>query len=274
VRRRALTLLAAAAVIAIAGAAFAASGALRYDRSARSQPPPQTVLDSAACRPPKQHPNPVILVHGTFAATSWQEIGPALTSRGYCVFTFDYGDFGTAEIAGSAHELATFVNRVLKQTHASRVSIVGHSEGGMMPRYFIKFLGGGKKVDDLVALAPSNHGTDNPLGLVGAAFGCAACAQQEVGGSSFLSSLNHGDETPAPVDYTVIETRYDAIVTPYTSAFLDGPAHRVTNITLQDRCPDDTVDHLDLPLDPVALQWVLEALDRDGPASPGFMPTC
>ena len=38
----------------------------------------------------------------------------------------------------------------------------GHSQGGMMPRYYLKFLGGASKVDDLVGLAPSNHGTDNP----------------------------------------------------------------------------------------------------------------
>ena len=41
--------------------------------------------------------------------------------------------------------------------------MVGHSQGGMMPRYYIKFLGGADKVDDLVGLAPSNHGTSNPL---------------------------------------------------------------------------------------------------------------
>ena len=40
--------------------------------------------------------------------------------------------------------------------------MVGHSQGGMMPRYYIKFLGGAGKVDDLVGLSPSNHGTVQP----------------------------------------------------------------------------------------------------------------
>jgi hypothetical protein len=39
------------------------------------------------------------------------------------------------------------------------------------------------------------------------------------------------------VHYTVIETEDDEVVTPYTSAFLSGRA--VTNVTLQEQCPDD-----------------------------------
>ena len=52
---------------------------------------------------------------------------------------------------------------MLAATGAAKVSMVGHSQGGMMPRYYIKFLGGASKVDDLVGLSPSNHGTSNPL---------------------------------------------------------------------------------------------------------------
>ncbi len=37
--------------------------------------------------------------------------------------------------------------------------MVGHSQGGMMPRYYMKFLGGAAKVNKLVGLVPSNHGT-------------------------------------------------------------------------------------------------------------------
>jgi triacylglycerol lipase len=231
-------------------------------------------MDSTGCRPPAQHPEPVVLVHGTFAATSWQVIGPALAARGYCVFTFNYGNAGTGEIGASAHELATFVNRLLARTHSKQVSIVGHSEGGLMPRYYIRYLGGASKVRDLIGLAPSNHGTQNPFVLEGAALGCTACGEQEAIGSPFLNKLNAGDEAPGPVDYTVVQTAYDEVVIPYTSAFLAGPASRVTNITLQDRCPNDIAGHLDLPTDPVALQWVEEALASKGPANPSFRPRC
>jgi triacylglycerol lipase len=238
------------------------------------RPPPPTVVDSAGCKPPPQHPDPVVLVPGTFAATSWSTIAPALARRGYCVSTLNYGNAGTADIVGSAHQLGQFVDRLLKRTGAHHVAIVGHSEGGLMPRYYIKFLGGASKVSALVALAPSNHGTTNPLALVGALSGCTACGQQVAWGSPFLQHLNTGNETPGPVDYTVIETEYDQVVTPYSSAFLVGPRARVTNITLQKRCPNDMVGHLGITTDPVALQWVENALARQGPANPAFAPAC
>jgi triacylglycerol lipase len=242
--------------------------------AAATRPAPPTVMDSPRCRPPARHPDPVVLVHGTFATTDWQLIGPALARRGYCVFTFDYGNLGTGEIAHSAHELDRFVDAVLARTHARRVSIVGHSEGGMMPRYYIRFLGGASKVDDLIALAPSNYGTQNPLVLEGAAWGCRACAQQQAIGSRFLRRLNAGNGTPGPVDYTVIQTAFDGIVVPYQSAFLRGPARRVTNVTLQRHCAGDLSGHLAITTDPVALRWVENALARPGPASRAFHPRC
>lgn len=216
----------------------------------------------------------MVLVPGTFGASSWLLIGPQLAQLGYCVSTFTYGNYETGNIATSASQLASYVDGLLAHTGAKRVSIVGHSEGGVIPRYYIKFLGGAAKVANLVALAPSNHGTLNPTTFGGALTGCIACAQQTAG-SSFLSRLNRGDETPPPVNYTVIETIYDEVVVPYTSALLSGPSSRVTNVTLQQQCPRDIVGHIGITSDPVALQWVENALSRPGgPADPNFVPTC
>ncbi len=72
------------------------------------------------------------------------------------------------------------------------------------------------------------------------------------------------------VRYTVIETRYDEVVTPYTSAFLSGPD--VTNITLQDHCILDLADHLTTPYDSIALRYVLNALDPAHAVAPGCRP--
>jgi triacylglycerol lipase len=276
--RGALIALAVVAAVCAGGGLFALRHGQHATASgqdvASSPPAPPTVLNSQSCKPPPQHPAPVMLVPGTFAATSWALIGPALAQRGYCVFTVDYGNAGTINIAQSAQQFGRDVDHILAITGARRVAIVGHSEGGMMPRYYVKQLGGAPKVSDLIGLAPSNHGTTNPLGLVGEMIGCTACGQQVTWGSGFLQRLNAGDEAPPPVDYTVIQTRFDAVVIPYQSAFLAGPRARVTNVTIQDRCPDDGVDHLTLPDDPVALQWVENALAVNGPADPGFRPAC
>ena len=227
-----------------------------------------------SCKPSTQQPHPVVLVHGTFGdmTVSWNLISPALALNGYCVFALDYGNRGIAPIEDSAMEVNTFVDRVLAATGASRVSLVGHSQGGMMARYYIKFLGGKSEVDDLVGLVPSNHGTTTPLAPVAGDLGCVACDQQ-VAGSSFLQNLNAGDETPGDVSYTQVTTRYDEVVTPYRSAYL-SPGPRTTNVTLQDRCPLDLTEHLGIIYDAAALQWVTNALGRPGPAAPSFRPSC
>jgi hypothetical protein len=82
-----------------------------------------------------------------------------------------------------------------------------------------------------------------------------------------MTELNSGGDTVPGIAYTVIETRYDEVVTPYTSAFLTGPD--VTNITLQNQCPLDLTDHLEISYDPAALTDMLNALD---PAHPVQVP--
>jgi triacylglycerol lipase len=265
--RRTLATLA----VGVAALALPAGAQASEPLPPQGTPPPGT--NDFACKPPPRHPYPVVLVHGTFEnmTASWNAVAPALTRLGYCVFALDYGNNATGDIPKSAAQLQTFTDKVLAATGADKVSIVGHSQGGMMPRYLIKFLGYSGKVDDLVGLSPSNHGTTNPgAGLVGPT--CPACTQQ-IAGSDFLQHLNAGDQTPAPATYTVIETRNDEVVTPYDSEFL--PANdRVTNVLLQDKCPADSVEHVGVQYDGVAIQWMLNALGRPGPADAAFTPDC
>jgi len=233
-----------------------------------------------SCRPTAKRPTPVIIVHGTFGdrKSLLDDLSSAMVAEGYCVFSLDYGNRGTGDIVASARQLKKFVGKVRRATGAAKVSMVGHSQGGMMPRYYIKFLGGRKVVDDLVGLSPSNHGTTivgdpgNPL--TGPLLGglCPAC-QQQAAGSPFLTRLNAGDETPGRVRYTQITTRYDEVVVPYTSAYLaDGP--RTTNVTVQDLCPADLAEHVFIPMSRTAIAVTLNALGRRGPADPAFRPRC
>jgi esterase/lipase len=228
------------------------------------------------CRPTAVHPYPVVLVHGTFenAAQNWAALAPYLEARGYCVYALNYGANGTQEIHHSAIELMNFIQGfVLPNSGASKVDIVGHSQGGLMPRDYINNLGGSKYVDELVGLSPSNHGTTNPGAY--AAAGCVACQEQEYN-SQYIQSVNQPTETKYPVDYTVIETRYDEVVTPYTSAFLKADDNtQVTNVLLQDKCPNNTDDHIATAYDPVSFQWVDNARsDTANPANPNFTPVC
>ncbi len=280
----ALICLLTGSVVGVAGAAAAEpviyNGVLGYAHVSRTASPPGA--NDWSCRPSARHPRPVVLVHGTFAdmSDSWQALSPLLHNHGYCVFALNYGAhagsdafgvYATGDIAQSAGELSDFVDRVLAATGARRVDLVGHSQGGMMPRYYLKHLGGASRVRTLVGLAPSNHGTTaGGLFTLGSYFPgadsffgyCIACEQQAAG-SPFLTALNAGGETVSGVRYTVIESEYDEVVTPYTSAFLSGPG--VTNILLQSQCPPDKGEHLSMPYDHIADADVLNALD---PAHP------
>jgi triacylglycerol esterase/lipase EstA (alpha/beta hydrolase family) len=236
-------------------------------------------INDFSCRPSAEHPRPVVLVHGTFAnaGDNWLVGAPYIASRGFCVFELDYGQepgvplfHGLAPVAQSAQQLADYVDQVLAATGASQVDIVGHSQGGMMPRYYLKFLGGAAKVHTLVGLAPSNHGTDldgietlaadyfpGAIGLIGT--GCPACTDQIVG-SPLMQQLNAGGDTVPGVQYTVISTLYDEVVTPWQSQFLAGPD--VHNVLLQDLCAVDLSEHVAIgTTDKIALHETVDALD-------------
>lgn len=259
----------------LAVAAVAALCALGLTPTADAADTPPPGANNWSCKPDSAHPQPVILVNGTFKTSyeNWLTLSPALADAGYCVFSFEYGGLETAPVPDSAAELRDFVNAVLGATGAKKADLVGHSQGGMMPRYYVKFLGGATKVDDLVGIVPSNHGTSNPLALVAGATVCPSCVDQTAG-SDFLAKLNSDPETPVGPDYTAIATKYDEVVVPYTSSFLDGPASYVTNVLLQDRCPLDLTEHDQAPKSALVERWVLNALGRKGPADPAFVPRC
>jgi len=275
--RRALGALSVLLIAVLGLAAPAAAGGVPLPTNPFGEP---TGANDWSCRPSAERPEPVVIVHGTFGdrKSLLDDLSSAMVDDGFCVFSLDYGNRATGDIAASAEQLKAFVTKVLSATGAAKVSMVGHSQGGMMPRYYIKFLGGAAYVDDLVGLSPSNHGTtvvgdpSNPLTgpLLGAT--CPACAQQAAG-SAFLTRLNADDETPGDVSYTQITTKYDEVVVPYTSAYLAaGP--QTTNVTIQDSCPTDTAEHVFIPMSRTAIAWVLNALERPGPADPSFQPTC
>jgi triacylglycerol esterase/lipase EstA (alpha/beta hydrolase family) len=243
-----------------------------------------------SCQPSAAHPEPVILLHGTIEnmTYNWFTLAPLLHNAGYCVFALNYGQEpgihvglpgssetgGVAPVADSAVQLAAFVTKVRTATGAAKVDLVGHSQGGMMPRYYLRFLGGAAYVHALVAVAPSNHGTtvDGLAALPGVpqllATGLGPSVTDQIADSAFLTQLNAGGDTMPGVRYTVIESSYDEVVTPYTSAFLTGPD--VTDILLQQQCPLDVSDHLAISFDANALRDVLNALD---PAT-ARTPTC
>lgn len=257
-----------------------------------------------SCKPTSAHPNPVVLLHGTWenAYNNFARLSPALKDAGYCVFALNYGDQdssglghvksirGTGPIADSAKEIATYIDAVRARTGAAKVDIVGHSQGGLVTRQYLRFEGGANpsdpsknKVGKVVSISGSNHGTTlvgigtlgrtinnlglNVLGVVGAIAGPAASDQ--VIDSPLVKALDAGGDTDPGIDYTVLGTRFDEVVTPYKTTFLTaGPGATVKNVLLQDGCGVDASDHLSITVSPRAIGIVKNALDPVGsPAS-------
>ncbi|MFF5311706.1 esterase/lipase family protein [Streptomyces massasporeus] len=245
---------------------------------------PSSGWNDYSCKPSAAHPRPVVLVHGTLgnSVDNWLGLAPYLKVRGYCVFSLDYGQLegvpffhGLGPAEKSAGQLKDFVDKVLAATGAAETDVVGHSQGGMMPRYYLKFLGGAAKVNALVGIAPSNHGTDlNGFTKLLPYFPGAAdllskntpALADQVTGSAFLTKLNAGGDTVPGVRYTVIATKYDEVVTPWRSQYLNGPD--VRNVLLQDLCSVDLSEHVAVGLlDRVVFHEVANALDP-GRATP------
>ncbi|MFG2787545.1 esterase/lipase family protein [Streptomyces sp. NPDC048419] len=239
---------------------------------------PSSGWNDYSCKPSAAHPRPVVLVHGTFgnSVDNWLALAPYLKDRGYCVFSMDYGQlsgvpvfYGLGPIDKSAEQLSAYVDKVLTATGTNKADIVGHSQGGMMPRYYLKFLGGATKVNALVGIAPDNHGTDldgltNLLPYFPGAADLLSkntpgLADQMVG-SAFLTKLNAGGDTVPGVHYTVIATKHDEVVTPYGSQFLSGSD--VHNVLIQNLCSLDLSEHVLIGLtDRLAFHEVANALD-------------
>ncbi len=167
---------------------------------------------------------------------------------------------------------------MLRETGAEQVDLLGHSEGTVMPRWWLTFLGGTPKVHRYVQLTPLWQGTnlagigellklfkgispgsaEPTLEYLFASAGCGSCPQF-ARGSRYLNMVNAAPGPAIPsIEYTNIVTKYDELVAPYTSGLLDAP--NVKNFVLQDVCATDYAEHAAVAYDPMAAQLVLNAL--------------
>lgn len=267
--RRAIAVLLAAVLLGAGATATTATAA------------PSSGFDNWSCKPSAAHPNPLVLLHGLGGngPGNYSYLGPYLAAKGYCAFTLTYGQAtptipvgGTVSITQSSAEIAAFVQQVRQATGAAKVDLVGHSEGAFQSIYGPKIRGYAGQVGKVVALAPPTHGTTfgglvsvgDFLGLrplvdqVLREYGCPACDELIVGGSA-VDQLTTGPIAQPGVNYTVIASRFDALVTPHETSFIREPG--VTNKFVQDVCPLDLVGHVGLAFDPTVAQLVANALD-------------
>ncbi|KAH7046256.1 secreted lipase [Linnemannia elongata] len=237
-------------------------------------------LNNWDCRPSAAHPRAIVLVHATLLTEeSWHPlVAPALVKNGYCVFALTYGRqpgvpfFGAVNhLESSAREVGDFVNKVLAATNTTQVDMVGHSQGGILGRYWMKYMDGAGKVYRMVGISAITHGTLlSGLVLLGEVTGllkpaeplidafCAGCYDM-IRDSDFMKKLNAGGDTTPGVIHSYIATRYDEVITPYQSTF--SLSSGVTNTLVQDLCAVSVPEHLLMVGSKVVMRWILNQLD-------------
>lgn len=205
--------------------------------------------------------DPVIIVAGTFSpAFANEPLRARLLADGYDAYIYELPGLGVGDIAETSEPLVDFVDDILSATGATKVDLIGHSQGGLVARYYVKELGGASKVDSLISLGAPHYGTvlanmGNVLGISGI---CESCEQMSVG-SDFLEGLNAGDDTIGSVDYTNLYTAYDEIVFPWWNSKLNDGA---TNVKIQSQCWFRVVGHLGLIVDGTVYSGVEDALEH------------
>jgi pimeloyl-ACP methyl ester carboxylesterase len=176
-----------------------------------------------AGQPSSEERPPVLLIHGYLATRgSLHLLEERLTKMGHLVLSYRLGLVHAADIAESAAKIAAKIESIAAQTQLDRVDIVGHSMGGLVGLYYVKRMGGRRRVRRLVMLGTPTGGTWSALFGVGLGpLGWASL--QLLPDSAFLRELESGD-LPDEVEIVSVSGDRDRLAPP-SSTRLRGVRH-------------------------------------------------
>ncbi len=178
---------------------------------------------------------PILLVPGTTLTPSpnyaWNYEWALVAMRfSFCTVELPENANGDIQVAA---QYVVYAVRQAHQLSGAKVQIIGYSQGGMVPRWALRFWPDTRAlVDDDVGLDASNHGTED-------------------------SQFCNADEVVTPN------------VGPAASSAVHGGGGRIVNVAVQSICPNDASEHLAMgTYDPLGYALALDALTHDGPADP------
>lgn len=181
--------------------------------------------------------SPVLLLYG-FGATrrTFSILERRLYNDGYTVFSINLGGiFGTFN-SHAIEDLASHVDEKIERLYKKyafrgKLSIIAHSKGGLIGTYYVKRLGGDRRVKLLLTLGAPHNG--NPWALL-AMFSPAVfifkSVRQMSPMSAFLRRLKQGP-FPKKVKLFSVYSKDDRIC-PYPSAVLDETSN-VKNVEVE-----------------------------------------
>jgi len=158
----------------------------------------------------------VVLVHGFLASAGvFRPLRARLEREGLSVASFSHAP--GAGVRHIARRLAALVERLPSD---ARVTVVGHSLGGVVARYYVQELGGHARVARTISLAAPFQGIDVPRVLVGA----------DLHERSHLLARLRAGAGASGVPHTSIIGGKDTVVEPRAAAFGFGEL-----VVLEDR---------------------------------------
>lgn len=204
---------------------------------------------------------------------SWNYL-PAMDKEGisWCAIDLPFSNTGELQLSS---EYITHAIRKMFATTGTKIAIVGFSQGGVMPRWSLKYFPDTRgMVEDMIGIAAANHGLiETNLLCAPPVIGCITSFTQIAVGAKWLDALNIGGETFKGIDYTQVYTRTDDVAVPNfdeangVSSLRTGDGNKV-NIATQDVCITNVADHFVVgSFDPVSYAIVKDALDHEGTAS-------
>ena len=191
-------------------------------------------------RPSVERP-PLLLVHGYGCSrAAWGWLRHRLEARGWVVATINLEPIYT-DIEHYIEPLARRIDEVLASTGAARLTLVGHSMGGLVVRAYLRRYSA-EKVFRVVTLGTPYGGSEL------ARIGFGANGRQMVPGNDWLTRLA---EDAVRVETTTLYSPHDNYVMPQTNLILPGAPHRAL----------DGLGHLAMLYSPRVADALFDALE-------------
>lgn len=241
--RRRRMVLAVGVVLVAAGAAF---GAVRAADGGGPAP-----VASAGDRP-----GDVLLIPGYGGSTgSLDVLAGRIRATGRIATVVHLAGDGTGDLQVQANVLNGYVNQALS-SGSGPVTLIGYSAGGVVAWLWDVAYDGAAKASEVITLGAPLHGSS--LASLGEAFvpgECPQACEQLVTGSALLTGLAGSPAARPP--WLSLWTTDDRVVQPPDSARLPG----AINVPLQSICPGASIQHGQLPDNPLVIGIVLRVLD-------------
>jgi pimeloyl-ACP methyl ester carboxylesterase len=148
---------------------------------------------------------PVLLIHGFLGTrAAMLPLEQRLKFRGFPVFSVHLGTLNIGDIRRSARRIAESVARLVEKHQLPKIDVIGHSMGGLIGLYYIKYLEGHEYVRKFISIGTPFRGTDVAYLGIATLGAVSRSAWQLRKGSRFLQELNAGELPDGPRYYAIL----------------------------------------------------------------------